>query len=465
MKTASRYYNLVRLDSSGKLKITEISLAKQFFERQFLKSSEGDDISDLVVQRDLVSLKDSQNENNIIAQKCIRCFISHQIRQVCIQLDMQFGREHGFSRYDLFIYTLNDTLDNFRDTVKTSSATKTQYKPLAVAILETFDPKKASLSTWTVRFVKQNRELQRFLLEQGVYLISNWAILNDTTDKQIERILAEFHNSIPIEIEQAKLLLTSYHSIYRRDRLKNRQGKGGKCDPPTPEQLERIADLLKQQNLMLSPDETLLRLEHLASQLREYRIHVRGGKMKHESLDNAAKNTEGMQATVVRNEPEELEDRGDFLQSYQQQFKQSLENAIAIAIDTRLAKFKGKKAAKAPQFITALKLFHCEGESMSKIAPQIGLTAQFQVTRLLKLKELRADIRHQVLQLMRDWTMNQADLVDLAALKQRERAIESALGEQIDLLLDEAEKEVSIANSTASILARRICEYLDRHHT
>ncbi|MGD1918637.1 MAG: hypothetical protein ACFCAD_06970 [Pleurocapsa sp.] len=461
MKTASKYWNLVRLDSSGKIKITEISPAKQFFHRQVSNSSDSENIPDLTIQKDLIAIKNSGNENNISADRCLRCFISHQIRQACIQLDIQFGREHGFSRNDLFIYTLNDTLDSFRDSVAGKQASQGKYKSLAVEILETFDPAKANLSTWTVRYVKQNRELQRFLLEQGVYLISSWAILNDTNIKQVNRILSEFHNLTSGEIEQASILLSGYHNVYRRDRLKSRQSKGRKCTTPSTEQLERIADLINRQGLVLSPEQTLTQLEKLAGLLREYRIHVRGGKMKQESFDNTEINTEGMQASVIQDE-EETVDQGDFLKSYQQQFQQSLDSSIETVITTRLSKFKGKKAAKAPQFITALELFHCQGESMSAIAPKVELQAQYQVTRLLKLKELRIDIRHQMLQLMKDWTMAQTKLEDLASLKQRESEIELALGEQIDLVLNEAEKEASVADSTQSILAKRICEYLDR---
>ena len=488
MKAISKYWNLLRLDSSGRLQITEINQAKQFFVRQF-SLSDFEDISDSVVQKKLVVVKNSQDKNSIISEICLRCFISHQIRQACIQLDVQFGREHGFSRNDLFIYTLNDTLDNFRDLAEArslgnavpkdiasagfppeakgrlrtahcaASPTKSKYKPLAIEILATFDPSKANLSTWTSRYVRQNRELQRFLLEQGVYLVSNWAILNDTKIEQVKRVLSEFHNLTPTEIERATILLSAYHSVYRRDRLKNRQSRGVKCQTPTTEQLARISSITKQQiNLNLSPEQTLSLLEQLANLLREYRIHVRGGKIKQESWDNKEINTERMQADIASSEDDV--DRIDWLKSYQQQFQQSLDKSIAAVITNRLSKFKGKKAAKATQFITALELFHCQGESMSAIAPKIELQAQYQVTRLLKLKELRVDIRHHMLQLMRDWTMD-TRLEDLNLLKQREKEIESALAEQIDLVLDEAEKEVSIADSTQSVLAKRICAYLD----
>ena len=463
MKTVDRYWKLVRLDSSGKLQVKEISQLKQFFGQHFAELIESESISNRLIQQDLVRIMNQQDENSLIAARCLRCFISHQIKQACVRLDMQFGREHDFSRQDLFIYTLNDTLDNFRDLASTSRAVNSQYQPLAVEILQTFDPQKANLSTWTVRYVKQNRELQKFLLEQGVYLISNWAILNDTSLKQVRRVLSEFHNLTPVEIEQASNLLSCYHNVYRRDRLKNRQSKGGKCQTPTKEQLERISSLLSQQtNLSCSPEQVLAQLEQLANLLREYRLYVRGGKIKQESLDNTEINRSGIRASVSYS-PEEDEgaNRHEFLRSYQQQLQQSLDKSIETVITHRLSKFKGKKAAKAPQFTTALKLFHCQGESMSAIAAQVDLKAQYQVTRLLKLKELRADIRHHLLQLMGEWTMNQLQSENLESLKQREKEIEQALGEQIDLILDEAEKEASIADSTQSLLAKRICAYLD----
>ena len=99
---------------------------------------------------------------------------------------------------------------------------------------------------------------------------------------------------------------------------------------------------------------------------------------------------------------------------------------------------------------------------MSAISSTIGLQAQYQVTRLLKLKELRADIRHQMLQLMRDWILTQSNFEEPQLLKAREQEIASALEEQIDLVLLEAEKEASITDSPQSILAQRICDYLDR---
>ncbi len=465
MPTISKYWNLVRLDSSGKLRITEINPAKKLIQQQFSNLIEAESISHTAVQNDLIAFNNNQSDYlKIWSARSLRCFISHQIRQICIQLEIQFGREHNFTRSDLFIYTLNDTLENFRDSITQISNCSSKYKPLAVEILETFDPKKANLTTWTTRLVKQNRELRRFLLEQGVYLVSNWAILNDTNTKQLNKILAEFHNLTPQEIKDSAALLASYHAIYRRERLKNRQGKGGKCQTPSIEQLEQIATLLESSlKLTLSPEQVLSQLEQLANHLREYRIYVRGGRRRQEqSLDNSEINPESLQAQVIRQE-DSGSNYSSFLQAYQQKFQQSLQQSIVEVITFKISKFKGKKADKKPQYLTALELFHCQGKTMGEIAQIIGLQAQFQVSRLLKLKDLRADIRQKMLQIMGDWTLKPTEkFTDPQTLKAREQQISEALGEQIDVMLEEAEKEASVAGNNRSTLAKGICDYLDK---
>ena len=461
----SKYWSLVNLDSSGRLKIIAIMVIQRFFQEQFPQLVEQEKISNKAVQQDLLIARQSPERSGILSDRSLRCFISHQIKQICIQLEFQFGREHGFSRFDLFLYTLNDTLDNFRGAALAVSHTANKYKPLAVKILEKFDPQKASLSTWTTRLVKQDSELQSFLLQQGVYLISNWAILNDTNLKQLARILGEFYNLTPREIDRASSLLSSYHAVYRQDRLKNSQAKGEKCHPPSEEQLTRIAQEIKsKKSIILSESEILSQLEELAHFLREYRIQVRGGKQPAtQSLDNSEINTEALQASVAENEEDNDIERRDFLQAYQQQFKSSLDNAIAFVIEHKLSKFKGKKAAKAPLYLTALKLFHCQGQSMGAIAKEIGLEAQYQVTRLIKLKDLRADIRQHILQLMSDWVVNQTQSnLSPEKLKQREQEIQLALGEQIDVVIEEAEKAANLAQSNNSVLAQGICDYLDK---
>lgn len=119
-----------------------------------------------------------------------------------------------------------------------------------------------------------------------MYLISDWAILNDTKSKQLERILGEFHHLSASEITLACILLESYHAVYRRDRLRQRrdlfssgQSSGKKpCIPPTDQQLQEIARRVKAKSpFNLREQEIVNRLQDLAKRLRHYHQYVRVG--------------------------------------------------------------------------------------------------------------------------------------------------------------------------------------------
>ena len=471
MGTPSKYWQLVSFDISGDSKIHEIVSIKEFFQQQFPELVNQVEVSDTIVQRGLLALLNGDAHSSgqlsnpsLVAQRCLRCFISHQIRQVCIQLELRFGREHYFDHRDLFPLVLDDTVDNFRDSAA-GSINKNTYKPLGVEIIETFEPQKASLSTWITRKVKQHKELNTFLLEHGVYLVSNWAILNDTNLKQVNRILAEFHHLTPAEIKQACLVLENYHAIYRRDRLRNKEKTRvtTKCPPPTQEQLKQIATLLSQKTQCdFTPEETLTKIQKLAALLREYRIYVRSkGFKSQKSLDEPEIKQKLLHSSESFSESNEQE---EFSQSFKQQFQKCLEQSIEYVTHNRFNYLERKKPDKAKKFLIALELFHCQGQSMGKIAPLVGLKAQFEVTRLLKLKEFRQDVARKMLTELSDRILTMAAHYQAPeALKQRAKQIEVALEQQIGTVIQEAEKEASIANSTAkSLFVQYLCAYLHR---
>ncbi len=217
------------------------------FQEKFASLIEQDKIADAEIHRHLYHLMQVPSghpQGREIAQQaqlCLRCFVSHIIERACIQLEAQFGRQHGFSRCDLFPFVLDELPHLGQTNTKTSP-----YQPLSQSIVNSFKPDQGNLQSWTTRLVRRHRELNSVLLEHGVYLVSDWAILNDTTSQQLERILAEFHTLSPTEIHQACNLLESYHAVYRRDRIQHRgQGAKGRCQNPTVGQLRQMIQRLQ----------------------------------------------------------------------------------------------------------------------------------------------------------------------------------------------------------------------------
>lgn len=102
---------------------------------------------------------------------------------------------------------------------------------------------------------------------------------------------------------------------------------------------------------------------------------------------------------------------------------------------------------------------------MSDIAPHVGLKAQYQVTRLLQLKDLRADIRHQILLDLRERVWQAAQpFADPNRLYILNKQLDSLLTEQVDGVMQAAAAEASVPRNrpVSSLYAQRLCDYLDR---
>jgi hypothetical protein len=304
-------------------------------------------------------------------------------------------------------------------------------------------------------------------LQHGIYLISDWAILNNTRLEQLPKVLSDFHGLSSDEIAIAVALLKAYHVVYRHDRLRQRQSGQisgcSTCTLPTIEQLTRIAGFL---NSTHSPETVLGQLQSLATRLRQYRIHVRGGnQFRTESLDQPEIQSRVLEMQSAPSEEGLEEEEQAFLSFYQAQFSECLDQAIDQAIDDRVAYLQRKKTSKVTQFLEALKLFHCRGKAMGEIAVQVGLTAQFQVTRLMKLKEFRASVRQLLLQKLRDRVIEKVKtFTDSARLQSLDRQIDLALEEKISTVMQQAEAEAVATRSRSqpvSLFSQRLCHHLD----
>jgi hypothetical protein len=435
--------------------------AKDFLYKRFPTLA---DDSDVALQRQLWNFTREQQANNSMAEICLRCYISHQIYQACVDIGAKFGKQHGFNYEDLLLIVLGDEVlqSSQYQQIKTSS-----YKSLATTILKTYNPDKGSLNTWVSRYVKQHPEVRKFLLQHGVYLVSDWALLNDTSLKELQRILTSMYNLATLEIKHACELLVSYHAVYRADRLQLLTGLTLPCQPPSGEQLSRIADDLQTRTgKKLSNEAVLKQLQLIAAKLREYGIVARGGAIKTLSYhqEEVQPIVEHQQA-VSNNEDQE---ENEFIKLYQQQLIESLDEAFSKVVENYIASLQRRRPSQVEPFIKGLQLFHCRGESMSQIAPQINLAKQYEVTRLLKLNDLRADVRQRLLLILASKVIEIAKLfTDVKQLENLDKKIEEALSEQIDKIITQAESEARnpVRNQPLkSLFAHRLCLYLDKRN-
>ncbi|MFM7529123.1 MAG: hypothetical protein ACKO63_11690, partial [Nodosilinea sp.] len=420
-----------------------------------------------------------------LAELCLRCWLSHRIAGVCRgsvqkivpdqaetidfslpkpgftqssdhslcrQLAHQFGEAYGFTAAALWPLVLDD-----------DGRLESAYRPLSLQILDTYDPTRASLGTWAIRLTQNHPEINQFCLQQGLYRVSNWAILNDTEVQQLPRALPHLS---PAELAEATTLLTAYHRVYRQARLALRQGgKGRRCAEPTPEQLQQINP---DPDPDLPPDEvrrkTLRRLHDLAEQLRTYRIAVRRRAPLSQSLEGMAEwgfDPEAPGEDLSQQMGNWVEE--EFQQRYRQLFRDSLGEALQQVLQGYASRYRQRQPPQDQAYLQALELFHCQGLAMGKIAQQVGLASQVQVSRLMQLKRLRAEVcghwfnqlRHQV----QDRALEHLSTVQFYAIVQQ---LDQILMEEVTGVMAEAAAEAQMPKhrTSQSLFARQVCHLL-----
>lgn len=458
--TISRYWQLVRLNSAGGCQVQPQPKVEAWFVQtcpDFLEETESADPDIQAMLFDYYRLKAEAAQ---LAWLSLRCFVTHQIRYACIELVRQFGSRYGFSQEDLYPLVLDD-----------DGRPIGQYRPLSVEILESYNPERARLSTWAVRLVKNHPEMNRYLLERGLYRASPWAILNDTTPAQLQRILGEYHQCSAAAIAAAQRLLERYHQVYRQARWQQRQAKAagrsmGQCEPPTTAQLQAMFPEL--------PHYTVLdRLKGLAEQLRDYRIYARSGLpmtkvIAHDpqTLDDLERRHPNYSGSALAEEEVSMQER--FLQTYRTELKTGLDQAITQAIQSRLDTLRRRQPDSVEAFVCGLQLFHCQGLSLGAIAAQVGLKNQVQMTRLLNLKQLRADVGLLLLTALRERLQREvASLISPEQLDQISQALEQALAEEVDQLIANAASEAQIpkGRSAKSLFAYQLCQIIHQFTT
>ncbi|NEQ86562.1 MAG: hypothetical protein F6K26_42825 [Moorea sp. SIO2I5] len=454
MKTSlAKYWTLNYINRLGQHQTKPIEEAKEFISAQALTLSTGEETIDQALITRLWQRYHTQDDDLELAEVCLRCLVSHQIKEVCYQLVEQFGQQHNFTMDDL----LPLVLDRYPEGEPGDKLG--EYNSITSYTLQTFDPNKSSLFSWTKRLVKTNKEVKRFLLYHGIEQVTDWLLLKQTTPGKLHRILSEFHQLTAQEINHYRELLESYQTIYvsqlqaERNQInqqRQQQGLGKLKTPypiPTKEQLQLIGKL--------SPEAVLTDLQRLAKLIRDYKRN-RGRNVPTQALGK-------FEHQLAADDRSNNQEEDEVLAAYDQLLQDCLTTAIQDVIQTRVAYLSRKQKPKHQQFLEALDLFHCHHVTMTKIAAQIGFTAQYQVSRLLDLKAFRADIarctsvrlHHQLVELGQAYASAQE-------VKELEKRISQFVEEEINRIMTAAMKETTVSKNRllSSQFSRTLCEYL-----
>lgn len=436
-----QYFQQVILTPAGKLQHRVIPPAQALIQQLFPVIPSDKTIRDTLLHLFYHGTPEQQKN----AELCLRCSISHQILRVCIRLERQFGWAGGFNRIDLLARTLDDDIR-----AELCHKHPTPYLSLAQSTLQSYNPKGgASLHTWAQRRTYQHKDLLDFLKERlNTRWMSNAALLNDTQPAQLAGILSEFC-ATAIEIQQAQALLQSFHGAYKVPLQQQRsQGYRGNCPAPSSEQYRAIASSFQEiTHSRISVQMVQERLGALAQILRQRHPSSQPLDL-FEPPAHALTREDGLQAS--------------FLRKYQETLVRALDQAIEQGMSNRREALQKKSAERDRKFIEALQFLYLENLSAGAIAPLIGLGGQSQVSRLLKLDDLRSSIHAYLVDHLKvEVEALVKDYVTTAQYLEIKLQLESLLQEEADqIMAEDAAYVISAYRPPQRLFAQRLCCYL-----
>ena len=298
MSQVSRYWQWIRVDGAGRRQFEQISAAQTFVQDQFASLIDAQDqVPDAVLQRQLYQQMQTASEQHghaqvpRLAELCLRCFISSALEQICAELVTHVGPTYDLTQATLLPVLLSQT----SITALGSEAEEQEGDALGDRILQTFEPDQGDLDAWVRYQVRHTRQVNAVLQDHGLYLISDWTLLNHTALPHLEQILSQRHHLPRPDIHQATQLLTRYHVICRHEHRCQRQA-GTPCESlePTTAQLSQIAQALlatrphpQSTPMALAPAQVLTQLRRLAAQLHATEV----GSMTHPLREPALSQT------------------------------------------------------------------------------------------------------------------------------------------------------------------------------
>lgn len=479
MGASSRYCNLWRINPAGDHIGYEryfVPLAQAYYQKQGLSKAEevaGDHFQQ-GIQIALLScfqLLTADPTERAHAGLCLRCYVSEPILNACRKIAHLFGDDQSFTYRDLLPFVLNDdgktlivsdpdgktsfTLDH------TGTPQTTAYRCFSMQILQTFKPNaqsSTSLDNWAYLQTKQNPELKNFLSEFGFKQLSDWALLNRTRPKQLERLA-----------ERDRHLIEVFHTVYRRDRHQQHQGMK-RCLDPTTAQLREMVTNLQARNIAVQPHELITELQRVALQLRQYNLWSYREPLELDDLEtgNRMIRSDLPQATFSECKIEQQEQQ-ELLAFFYEQLQLALIHSIQHEIRERITYLQKSKgyAAFADLLISGLHLYYRQGIALKEIAALLEMSSWAQARRVLNPGELISTVRTLTIRQLLDQMLKKAVEKGLTHLPLQPDYLKN-LAEQIEALADaeifqEAFEEIQAGKNRVmkSVYAQQLCFYLE----
>ena len=487
MEVISKYWKILRINPGSEgvgYKKEPLPLACDFFRTEFPEVIEPARRSQSLIQQHhsiqtalyskFITNKSCDDIRTIAnAGLCLRSYISYSIVAACKILASRFAATGQLTYRDLLPYVLND--DGGMQVVlgqdgeqlvlhRNGKLEKTEYQLFSVEMLRKFNPSAgriSSLDNWVHLQIRQNKDLKNFLVERGFVISSDWALLNRAGPNQLDSLS-----------DRERKIIIAFHSVYRRDR-RRQQRAPQKCPPPSLEQLQEMQQFLREQEITFSlPEQLETELKRLGQILRQYALWSMNGMPQSESLEEVDSSASEQTELFDPNSNNDLEQMAQ--QELREFCYQLLIKCLDLGIEQSVNEHinslsqRPRYAMFASKVKVILKLVYCQRQSQSKIAEELGMTNQSQVSRVLNPTTLLKRVRYWTIEhffqalLSKVSSLKLATLsTDLDYLKNLMQHIEAFVDAEV---FQAAVTEIKTAKNRSmnSLYAQRLRHYIEK---
>ena len=165
----------------------------------------------------------------------LRCRVSHPMEAWLRATHSRYRESYGLDLLAMASYALDDTGSlSIRTGPQTSapftyaeiaSLPKGLISPFSAEVIRTYDPDKCGLPHWARLKLQCHNDLKSYFREHGLLLISDWALLADSSAKRVRESWEVFGGG-GFTAEQATALLAAYKPLYRQAMQAYRQSTG-----------------------------------------------------------------------------------------------------------------------------------------------------------------------------------------------------------------------------------------------
>jgi hypothetical protein len=189
-------------------------------------------------------LASSKRGNDPLPLVCLRCRISHALEAWLRANHGKHGERHGLDLLAMASYGLDD---EGRLTLRTSPTTEVPFvyaelaslpkrliSPFSAEILRTYEPELCGLPHWSRLKIQAHNGLKAYFRDNGLLLISDWALLRHSSSKRVREACERFLRSSS-SVESVVALHGSYQPLYDTA-LRDYKARTGKASGWQPDQ-------------------------------------------------------------------------------------------------------------------------------------------------------------------------------------------------------------------------------------